>query len=327
MLSGALLLVALGGAFLAGWSLRLDPSREVSSVGDSPLTVPVVRGALQETVFASVELSFEQLAVVRGRGGTVTSRAENGSIVSEGDVLMTIDLGPIVLLRGEIPMFREIAEDTAGPDVAQIQDALHRWGFYEGDVQGIFDNATSDAWSAFLTTKGYTFDGTIVQDGIVFVKSVPARVMDSTVKIGDDASGDLVTLGSPTPTVLAYLPPGAEVSVGNSVEIILGSGVVETTVEETRDTPNGPVAELLPPAIQLGASSTLRARILGEPSSAGFVVPISALYSDGAGGSYVRHWRGADTVVDIPVKVIASSSTEAVVEGELQEGDELVVGQ
>ena len=46
-----------------------------------------------------------------------------------------------------------------GSEVRQIQEKLKRWGYYDGDVDGIFGSKTLQAVKDFQKKNGLTVDG------------------------------------------------------------------------------------------------------------------------------------------------------------------------
>ena len=52
-------------------------------------------------------------------------------------------------------------QGDSGTDVRTIQDKLKRWGYYDGQVDGIFGAQTADAVRYFQRTNGLTADGVV----------------------------------------------------------------------------------------------------------------------------------------------------------------------
>ena len=52
-------------------------------------------------------------------------------------------------------------QGDTGTDVRTIQDKLKRWGYYDGQVDGIFGAQTADAVRYFQRTNGLTADGVV----------------------------------------------------------------------------------------------------------------------------------------------------------------------
>ena len=93
--------------------------------------------------------------VLSGRGGTVTGVAATvGDTLDSGEVLGTIDDRKIVGMVATSPLWRDLSESDAGPDVARLQTFLREIKLYEGPVNGKFGPATRTAVAAFNASVG-----------------------------------------------------------------------------------------------------------------------------------------------------------------------------
>lgn len=55
-------------------------------------------------------------------------------------------------------------QGSSGEQVRVIQEKLKRWGYYDGDVDGVFGSATAKAVRYFQHTNGLTEDGIVGKD-------------------------------------------------------------------------------------------------------------------------------------------------------------------
>jgi peptidoglycan hydrolase-like protein with peptidoglycan-binding domain len=69
-----------------------------------------------------------------------------------GDVLIEVSGRPIVLLRGELPAYRDLRPGDEGPDVRQLQEALRELGLYAGAGSGEYGPATAAGVSRLYRT-------------------------------------------------------------------------------------------------------------------------------------------------------------------------------
>lgn len=81
--------------------------------------------------------------------------ARLGARVWPGHVMAEIDGRPIVLLRGALPAYRDLHDGDRGPDVAQLQTALNRLGYLDGDPSGSFGLGTAHALGLLYEHVGY----------------------------------------------------------------------------------------------------------------------------------------------------------------------------
>ena len=69
--------------------------------------------------------------------------------LKQGDVVAWVDNQPAVLLYGDLPVWREMREDTEGPDVLQLETALAALGYDETGSMTV-DEAYSAATAAVV---------------------------------------------------------------------------------------------------------------------------------------------------------------------------------
>ncbi len=172
-------------------------------------------------------------------GGTVTSIVTEGSIVGRGDVLLTVDAEPVVLLLGEIPSYRALTVGVSGDDVAQLEENLSQLGFGETSgfvADGEFDTATSVAVAAWQNSVAAQPDG-VVNVGDVIYAPANLRIGENLVAVGDVVANGtpIMTTSSSATFVSVELSTDDQdlVAVGDSVVVELPSGEQEAaTVTE-----------------------------------------------------------------------------------------------
>ncbi|MDX2466318.1 MAG: peptidoglycan-binding domain-containing protein [Acidimicrobiia bacterium] len=294
---------------------------------DSPLTVTATEGSLDVTILGSAELRYDDIGYLDGSGGVVTSVLPT-SIVDEGQVLMTVNLRPVVVLRGEIPMFRDFVSGLDGPDVEQLQNALKRLGYDVGEVDGSFGPSTRRAWSAFLEDRGFEAVRSIPKAEVVFLPVVPVRAADVAVEVGDVATGRLMGFTGVEPELVALVPLGApdDISVGDRVELVVGSSErLESSITAVDEVSDEIIARLRLPDDTIPDDAALRARIFTSLGGSGVVVPTTALYTSADGSIYVRLWHVDGSITAESVEIIETTRDQAIVSGSVVSGDELVV--
>ena len=65
---------------------------------------------------------------------------------------------------------------SRGTQVRQVQQKLKQWGYYDGEVDGIFGQATYDAVVLFQRRNGLTADGIVGQKTAAAAKKTPGRI-------------------------------------------------------------------------------------------------------------------------------------------------------
>ena len=164
-----LALAALVGLAIVGWVAARQIRSPAQVAADtappkpSPITVPLVRRTLSTEVIVRGTVRYgAPQAVVLGtskvkQGGSdiVTRPPHKRAQLSAGDVAMAVDGRPVFVLRGAIPMHRDLSRGDVGPDVRQLEEALARLHFPPGAVDGRYDSATQAAVAAFYLRNGW----------------------------------------------------------------------------------------------------------------------------------------------------------------------------
>ncbi len=165
-----LALVSAGVGVLVGRSIK-SPADAASSAKPptaSLITVPVERRELVSSLAIAGGIAYVEPAPVRlaglvgSAGGDkqiVTKAPEIGSEVTDGLVMFEISGRPVFALRGDLPMYRELAPGAHGPDVLQVETALAALGFSPGTVDDTYDSGTEAAIDAFYESRGYASQG------------------------------------------------------------------------------------------------------------------------------------------------------------------------
>ncbi|WP_327289085.1 peptidoglycan-binding protein [Streptomyces sp. NBC_01198] len=167
--------------------------------------------------------------------------AHAGQSVRAAQVLVEYSGRPVFALKGTLPAYRDLTFGEEGKDVAQLQDALRSSGHPTGsDAKGVFGTGTEHAVERLYAKLGYPVpvnaagpqsgSGTAVDGGdgaagaaappaapaahamvpaseVVFIPSLPARVVSVPVRVGDPVKGSVVTLARGGMTLTGYLDP------------------------------------------------------------------------------------------------------------------------
>ena len=116
---------------------------------------------------------------------TVTSLPSPGQFISLGDVLYETNSTPVFLGLGEVAAWRTLDANTAGDDVAQLQDFLVAGGWADGgfDEPGVWSTSLTTAVETWQESTGQTVTG-IVELGDIWFVPGPIRVTGVEVTEG-----------------------------------------------------------------------------------------------------------------------------------------------
>ena len=128
----------------------------------SPILVPVEKRVLTSDIvtrgtarFGSPQSISLAPSTLKPGPGIITMVPERGAALDEGDVLMLASGRPVFVIQGEIPVYRDMIPGNAGADVLQLEAALKRLGFNPGQVDGTYDESTSEAVADWYSSAGF----------------------------------------------------------------------------------------------------------------------------------------------------------------------------
>ncbi|SDS45506.1 efflux RND transporter periplasmic adaptor subunit [Microterricola viridarii] len=125
------------------------------------ITVPVELRSLSNDVTLRGDVQYADSVEVtlesgdRGGPAVVTGRVpEAGATLEPGSVALEVAGRPVIVLPGELPVYRSLRLGLAGPDVTQLKDALRSLGIDPGG-SNTFDAATAAAIGELYARVGY----------------------------------------------------------------------------------------------------------------------------------------------------------------------------
>jgi peptidoglycan hydrolase-like protein with peptidoglycan-binding domain len=221
-------------------------------------TVKVVKGTLVNATSADGELDYgAETPITMKATGVVTWLPAEGTVVGRGDALMRINDRPVVLLFGDLPAYRDLAEATAPPaedgapppppvqpftgrDVEQFETNLAALGYSGFTVDKTFNAQTATAVKKWQKHVGLPETGAVGVADVYYAAS-PVRVSKSLVRLGAAASGDLVSTTGTTRSVQLTVPlaDAAWAVAGTAVTVTLpdGKSVAGTVTSATQAQP------------------------------------------------------------------------------------------
>jgi peptidoglycan hydrolase-like protein with peptidoglycan-binding domain len=339
-----LALMASVGGLLVSTSIK-SPAQlaaQTSSPGLTRLTTTVQRQVVADTVLAQAVVSKppEISGPPGGGGGSGGNGAQPivtrifigpGGAVSPGRPILEVAGRPMFVFKGSYPAYRDLAPGESGPDVAQVQVALESLGYSIGsDASGVFGAGTSAAVAAFYHDIGYSapkvptgpkhrLAAMLPLSEFMFVPKFPAHVVSLGAKVGQTASGSLVTmsLGRPgidgqlNPADAALVRPGMNVTITDPVTGKSRPGKVVSVTNRTKT--KGSISGGIYLPMKIRPDKPLPSSMVGQnlsltinaahSSGPVLTVPEAAVFAGTDGRTYVSKVTGPRTQVKVPVRI------------------------
>jgi len=336
-----LALMASVGGLLVSTSIK-SPAQlaaQTSSPGLTRLTTTVQRQVITDTVLAQAVVGKPpEISGPAGGGGSGGNGAQPivtriflgpGSAVSPGRPILEVAGRPMFVFQGTYPAYRDLAPGESGPDVAQLQANLQALGYPTGfDSSGVFGAGTSAAVAAFYKNIGYSAPpaggpkkhGTMVPlSEFMFVPKFPAHVVSLGAKVGQTASGSLVTLslgrpgidGQLNPADAALVRPGMSVRITDPVTGKSRPGKVVSVTNRTKT--KGSISGGIYLPMKIRPNKALPSSMVGQnlsltinaahSSGPVLTVPEAAVFAGADGRTYVSKVTGPHTQVKVPVRI------------------------
>jgi len=180
-------LLALAVAAVALAVTPGDAGSAVPAAAAVPATAEIDRRDLVDTKTVDGALTYaDERRVTTYASGTVTWVPEEGATVRRGRPLLRVDRDPVVLMYGELPLYRTLYWGVSdGPDVEQLERNLKKLGY--GDdltVDDHFSHATHQAVLEWQDDQGLPETGRVDAAQVVFLPGA-ARVTEAKVAVGD----------------------------------------------------------------------------------------------------------------------------------------------
>jgi len=324
----AILVLAVGVGVVAGRATFVPPRPEAAP---SPVQMyTVADGAVGSSAAytATVTWPTRPLGVFAGQGTVTGVAVASGQTVDSGDVLWSVDLRPVVVARGDVPSFRDIALGMSGADVRQLQELLVVRGHLRATVTDRFTATVEAAVKRWQKELGVEQTGAVMAADVVYATDLPARVvLDKGITAGARLEPGAEALSAADPSPLFTLEIGldsraAVPPTGAAVEVSVDGQVWQAVIGEARtsDTQQSLVLTAPDGGPVCGAGCTVPfttdslrypAKVILAAEVAGPMVPLAALGTDASGSSYLVAPSGEL----LAVTVLATDGSRAVVDG------------
>lgn len=332
VVSGAVVLS--GGGLLAASQVKSPAQIAANTAPPSPslITAPVSVQTLAPSivmrgiVYPANEYEVTPVAANPSVAALYVSKLSvaTGAVVRDGELLGEVSGGPMFVLEGAVPAYRDLVPGDTGTDVAELQSALKKLGYSDGDTSGTYGSGTESAVTAFYRHLGYPAPTTTPTSGAsgasgasatpvpyvprgeaVFLPSFPATVLSVNASVGQEVSGAMLDLSTGRLSLTAELPTqeSNQVKVGMKVQIFdettntSADGTVAAIGSPTTATPAGSV-------IDIGGTDSASSGAGSGSSGAG-----SGDGGDGGGG-------GSGATQYTPVVVTPDQALPAALNGE-----------
>ena len=250
--------LCLGAGFAAGRFVRSP--EQVAADADPPaptlMTARVSRGTVTRAIVVRGSVtrggSVDVAAVAPAGVDPVVTRQplRVGQSVRPGMVLTEVSYRPIIALAGRIPMIRDLAVGSTGPDVAELQRAIEQLGWTIYDADGVFGASTAAALTGLYDSVGYSVpttpappapaqdDAPAARTGarttvpdvvtarrseLMVVPDLPGTVAAVTAGVGAAASGSVLSVSTAPPLVRTSVAPSQRSLVRQVGTVVLQS--------------------------------------------------------------------------------------------------------
>jgi peptidoglycan hydrolase-like protein with peptidoglycan-binding domain len=310
---------AVGGAAAAAWGFGGGSTGTPRRTPQPPKTADITKVTLTDYEEVAGQLGFGATVPLRSSGeqGLVTWLPPVGSTVDRGKPLFKVNNEPVVLLFGELPLYRPLTVEVKGPDVKQLEENLRALGYSGLTADETFTAATATAVKKWQKDLGLTETGTVAPGQVLYAGGA-IRVAAQTARVGDVANGEILSYTGTVRNVLVDLQVTQQhfAPIGGTVQITLpDSKLVQGKVESV-----GTVASTAsssgaqeggggsaPATVQVTVSVTdqaalgtlqqgpVRVRFVAEERTDVLSVPVTALLALAEGGYGIQLVEGSAT--------------------------------
>jgi peptidoglycan hydrolase-like protein with peptidoglycan-binding domain len=273
-------------------------------------------------------------------GGIITEVVTSSGLLKPGDVLLRIDERPVVLVPGDIPVFRALEEGSTGRDVAALQLYLASLGYDVDATSTRYSKVTAAAVRRWQETLGIGQTGVVALGDVVFVSEsalqAPLRWTDAVFVGATLATGmPILERLAPRPTLTMDFggSPPTQLEPGVAGDVTFPSGghrsVVLSPIHSdlghvwaTLDSDGGVLCDVVDclDLVPADGVTPLDVTFTLVPETTGPLVPVAALQSDATGKVFVELPDGRRRTVTVRV----ASGGSAIVDG-LVVGEEIVL--
>ncbi|MGW5577163.1 peptidoglycan-binding protein [Micromonospora chokoriensis] len=215
-----------GGVTAAALGLRWTQGDPQRPRAEAATTATVTRQTLTDAIEVDGKVAYgTAMPLVSRAQGIVTWLPRVGTVLGRGDPVLRADDRPVVLLFGNLPMYRELKVGVEGSDVRQLESNLRALDYFYGTPNEKFDKATEVAVKRWQKRLKVTESG-IVGAGAVIYTPEQLRVAAASLRVGAPATGDVLTVTTTKQVVTATVKEkqAGLAKAGNTVTVHLPGG-------------------------------------------------------------------------------------------------------
>ena len=222
-----LLVASLAAVSVGAW--RLSGHANPSSGSDSTSAPATATATAQVTTITKGTDTTGTLAygtstpvLAPNEPGVLTWLPRVGHTLGPGAPLYRLNDTPVTYLAGKIPMYRDLAVGTTGPDVRQLETNLRRLGYADRDELDVDQNysyATQLAVERWQRDTDQPVTGYVASSSVVFLPMTSIRVAQ-TAQLG--------TLTSPGSQVLTVTSTQRQITVNVNLDTAYSAAVGDT---------------------------------------------------------------------------------------------------
>lgn len=236
-ITGVVLLVQVGESPAERRAAEAAPQRP-------EVTAPVAQQVLRDVVTVTAKVQKGAAIPVNAQvpGGVVkgvvtTAGPGVGTQIDHGSLLVGVSGQPMFVLRGQLPLYRDLAPGATGPDVEVLQNGLRDAGFRVGDPAGVYGTATATAAQKLWEKHGFApmTDPTLEQqlaDARQQLAQTPTEQADTRQALGETIRDLKFRSGARVPMTSVVIAPALPAVVvasdaGLGKEVAPGAVVLE----------------------------------------------------------------------------------------------------
>jgi peptidoglycan hydrolase-like protein with peptidoglycan-binding domain len=326
-------LAAAGAVYVAGGEAP------AASAEDPGATATVERQDLAESEEVVGTLSYGDVHTLNGSvPGTVTWLPEAGAVIGAGDAVYDVDNAPVVAMKGDLPLWRDLAPGVEGPDVAQLESNLAELGYDGFTEDDAYTDATAEVVEQWQDDNGMEETGTVTVGAVMFSPG-EVRVAEQVAAVGDPANGPVLGYTSDRRRVTVQLDVADQdlVAADQAVTVTLPDGAEAAGVVDTIGQTVSAAAEGEPETVEVAigvedqsllgdlVSAPVTVELVSEAREDVLTVPVEALLALREGGYGVEVVDGSSTTL-VPVETGVFADGRVEVESpELEAGTTVAV--
>jgi hypothetical protein len=153
-------------------------------------TVAIKKGDLETKEDYSGTLRKTDKSILKSTiSGVVTYFPDEGSVITFGGVLYSVDNKPVILLQGSTPFYRTLdLTSDSGPDILQLEEALVYLGYASNEFipDSSFDEVTSSMLNSLYKDYGIETKSEITAEEQVAIntKKDAVKTIEETISAG-----------------------------------------------------------------------------------------------------------------------------------------------